>query len=620
MGSVLQQIAPGFGTAGRRRARAVFLALSAAAVNLAVQLPAVAASTDLAVERVAGADRYETAAALAERGWPDGATRVYLAAGGRFADALAAGPAAAKADGPILLTGSTALPEATDSALQRLDPAEVVVVGGPGAVATSVLDEISSRTAARVRRIGGIDRYATAAAVASAGWPAGAETVYLAAGDRFADALAAGPLAGRDGAPILLTSPDRLPEPTVAALRFLAPDRVVVIGGPGAVSQAVLDTVGAGRAVERISGADRYETAAAVAERLSGTVPASAYVATGVAYPDALAAAPVAARAGAPVLLSTPSCLPEPLVAALDRTAPTGLVLLGGELALGSGVLGLTPCASVTAERSCGGNAATLTITGPQTERTRLTGLPAGTHIDAATAVWEHVHDWPVHVEADRGLCFRGGSIRGAYPDDTTWDELHSTGAFNLFAPSATVEDLRIHNYGDGIRVLDGASDFTITRAHLSYVRDDCVENDDLHGGLVDDSLLDGCYVAFSARAWQDEHTYDGSGQTWTLRGNLVRLQPMPTVYDGPAPGHGGFFKWGPLAPSISLHGNVFRADQDSNHTTMGIPEGALADCSDNTMVWLGEGPYPAPLPECFTVTTDRRVWDDAVAAWHARG
>ena len=50
----------------------------------------------------------------------------------------------------------------------------------------------------------------------------------------------------------------------------------------------------------------------------------------------------------------------------------------------------------------------------------------------------------------------------------------------------------------------------------------------------------------------------------------------------------------------------------------MGIPS-SLTACSNNVMVWLGGGLYPAPLPACFTVTTDRAVWDDAVASWKLR-
>ena len=170
------------------------------------------------------------------------------------------------------------------------------------------------------------------------------------------------------------------------------------------------------------------------------------------------------------------------------------------------------------------------------------------------------------------------------------------------------MEDVRIHNYGDGIRLLDEARDARIIDVHLSFIRDDCVENDDLHGAVVRDSLLDGCYVAFSARPWQDDFEGTGADERGIVEDSLVRLQPMPTVYRGPTPGHGGFFKWDRAgrSPRLVLRDNVFRADQDSNHTTMGIPPGA--DCEGNTMVWLGEGPDPADLPACFDLTTDVAV------------
>lgn len=203
------------------------------------------------------------------------------------------------------------------------------------------------------------------------------------------------------------------------------------------------------------------------------------------------------------------------------------------------------------------------------------TSPPDGAAIDPTDAVWSGADDSPIHVEGGEGLCWRGGEIRGSFDDRVTWEELHATGAFNLVVPGATVADLRIHNYGDGIRVLDEADDLRILDVHLSFAHDDCMED------------------------------------------SLVRLEPMPTVYRGRAPGDGGFFKWDEegRSPRLVLEGNVFRAYQDANHTSMGMPDGT--SCRDNTMVWLG-GPYPEQLPDCFEVTTDARVWDEAVARWHA--
>jgi hypothetical protein len=122
----------------------------------------------------------------------------------------------------------------------------------------------------------------------------------------------------------------------------------------------------------------------------------------------------------------------------------------------------------------------------------------------------------------------------------------------------------------------------------------------------------------------------NGAGRVLRIRNSLVRLEPMPGPDGGSADGlgHGGFFKWhlwndpaASLSPQLALHGNVFMAERvgQVGAERMGVPPGQLVSCSDNVMVWLGPGPYPAPLPPCFTVTTHRRVWDDAVADWESR-
>ena len=110
----------------------------------------------------------------------------------------------------------------------------------------------------------------------------------------------------------------------------------------------------------------------------------------------------------------------------------------------------------------------------------------------------------------------------------------HSTGAFNVANPDSIVENLRVHDYGDGIRLREGASHWTVRGADESYLHDDCVENDRLYTGTVTDSLFDGCYVAFSTRPSSSDTTSDGRTHTMTIDHSLVRLQPMPTVVQGP--------------------------------------------------------------------------------------
>jgi hypothetical protein len=246
--------------------------------------------------------------------------------------------------------------------------------------------------------------------------------------------------------------------------------------------------------------------------------------------------------------------------------------------------------------------------------------VPAGTVIDARKARWAGTDPYVVVIRPDAGsgVCLSGGDIQGDWPQDTSWDVMHGTGAVVISSPRATVEDLRVNGYGDSIRFVDQAQDFLVRRVHLSDSRDDCIENDWLHSGTIQDSLLE-CYNAFSARTYEDqEGVHDGSHNLMRIENSLVRLQPMPRPYNdqGLIPGTAGFFKWDPEGPKLSLQGNVFRADQPASTVGLAIPEDKLADCSGNIMVWLGRGDYPEKLPPCFTVTKDVRVWQAAVQRW----
>lgn len=289
------------------------------------------------VGRVDGPNRFATAAAVALDGFDPAQTdTVYVAAGDDFPDALAGGPLAAARSAPILLVHRTDLPQETAEALAALSPSEVVALGGTGPVPQSVLDAAGTAAGgATTGRIAGADRYETAAAIAGEGDQG--DAVYLAVGTDFPDALAGGP--ATSGAPIVLSAPDGLPEATGAALATRAPDRVVAIGGEAAISQAVLDHAGAitGADTDRLSGANRFLTALALAQQRPD--PEVVYLAVGTDFPDALAAAPVAAGDDAPILLTHPDVVPPEVVewlgglASLDR-----VVVLGGTGAIRSAI------------------------------------------------------------------------------------------------------------------------------------------------------------------------------------------------------------------------------------------------------------------------------------------
>ncbi|PRX48663.1 putative cell wall binding repeat protein [Prauserella shujinwangii] len=124
-----------------------------------------------------------------------------------------------------------------------------------------------------------------------------ADAVVLARGDNFPDALAGGPLAAYVNGPLLLNSPDRLlPEVKAEIQRVLAPGgKVFLLGGTGSLSAGVRSAITAmGYQTERIAGANRFETAIRIAERMPTTN--LFFVTTGMNFPDALAAGEYAAQ------------------------------------------------------------------------------------------------------------------------------------------------------------------------------------------------------------------------------------------------------------------------------------------------------------------------------------
>lgn len=290
------------------------------------------------VTRLAGVDRYATAAEVSES-WSPGVAVVYVATGQDYPDALAGVARAAFNGAPVLLTRADAVPDATAKAMTRLKPGRVVVLGGPSAVSDAVAESLRRMTTTlQMQRVAGRDRYGTAAELA-AYYPVGGPVAYVASGAGFPDALSGSALAGRDRAPVLLTQPDALPAATAAALDRLSPSRIVVLGGGGAVSDAVLTALrtyaGAG-GVTRLSGSDRYATSAAVAGQYSAA--AAVYVASGADFPDALAGAARAAGAKVPVVLTPPTQLLAPTRDQINRLAPSRAYVLGGSAAVNDSV------------------------------------------------------------------------------------------------------------------------------------------------------------------------------------------------------------------------------------------------------------------------------------------
>lgn len=299
--------------------------------------------------QVAGVDRYGTALAASRHAFAtDGADSAVICSGEDWPDALGGSTLAGTLGGPVLLTRRDSLPLGLVEELGRLGVRNVTLVGGTGAISESVEASLAAALpGGTVRRIGGVDRYETAALVASATIEARRDAqlpydgaVYVATGADFADALGASAVAAHTGRPILLSRPSELPSVTAEAIRSLEASVAYVAGGTAAVSEtatAELAEAGASR-IERIAGADRYETALALARH--GAEEGLAWVplalATGESFADALAGGVMQARLGS-LLVLTPSRMLAP---SPDRAIRENadllehVVVLGGEGAI----------------------------------------------------------------------------------------------------------------------------------------------------------------------------------------------------------------------------------------------------------------------------------------------
>ncbi|WP_377887576.1 cell wall-binding repeat-containing protein [Alkalihalobacillus sp. R86527] len=165
--------------------------------------------------------------------------------------------------------------------------------------------------AVEIDRISGSDRIETAVEVSKKGWLDGSDTVLLSRANEFPDALAGTPLAYQENAPILLTQSHKLSEATKREIQRLQARNVIILGGSGAVSNNVESYLkdNMNVAVERVSGSDRFETAALIADRMDAN--SRAVVVSGKNFPDALSIAPYAAYQGYPILLTLENALPD---------------------------------------------------------------------------------------------------------------------------------------------------------------------------------------------------------------------------------------------------------------------------------------------------------------------
>ena len=219
------------------------------------------------LHRIFGQTRYETMAALVEKGeWKQSGTAI-VTSGANFPDALSASSLAGRLDAPVILTESSRLSAEASAELKKLAPTKLHVIGGESAISASTYNEIQNITGKKctVERIAGQTRYETCMKIASHSAFKRAKTVIIVTGTNYADAPSISPYAYEMGYPILLCDPIKgLTGEEFDFVHEMDYDHAILVGGTNAVPQHVENQL-KWRAIHdqiRLSGATRYETSA----------------------------------------------------------------------------------------------------------------------------------------------------------------------------------------------------------------------------------------------------------------------------------------------------------------------------------------------------------------------
>ena len=317
-------------------------------------------------DRVGGSDRIATSIAASKWTYDDKnssgrkASAAVLARSDTFADALGGTALAVQANGPLLLTPTASLDKGVEAELKRiLQPhATVYVLGGTAALSPAVANRVTA-LGFTVERISGDNRYATAVAIATTigGTPHQTDSVLIATGIDYPDALTAGVAAGQErytaspsissahnGGVVVLTDGTSMPKETADYLKQIDPHVQHVYAVGGQAVKAVAAAFPSWTGVTPLAGANRYETAAKVANSaLFGSGAPGRYSMVGVAtastWPDALSGGALIGNQGGPLLLADPSGTPGSQGAVVSAGHLKGLVVFGGPAAVTNGAL-----------------------------------------------------------------------------------------------------------------------------------------------------------------------------------------------------------------------------------------------------------------------------------------
>ncbi len=326
--------------------------------------------------------------------------------------------------------------------------------------------------------------------------------------------------------------------------------------------------------------------------------------------------------------------------------------------------LSLTMCATAQDATTASASATcpNVTVTRTGSQGTAVYAKNEGGTWSLKGAVWNENApgpiQYPIRSDAWTRGCIQGGSVLGDVPKSWTrdmWYDGLNGGtrmggeAFRQTMTSTAANFLRIQDtyaedYEDAYDPNSASPSATTYLDHVSasYIRDDCIENEDVpHTMVVSNSLFDGCFTAFAERPPGSTTAQNGTGsQSFTVLNSLVYVQPQPlgpkycsaskvtsgrcatTSTENVWLGSYGIWKWSnQAAAQVTVKNTIFRLDMPS-YSSCQSQKWPAGTYENVTLVWTGKASYGTAggctnsLPTGVRLTTDVNVWNAAKAAW----
>lgn len=295
------------------------------------------------VRRIAGANRVKTAIEIANTGWAK-AKNAILVSGNNYADALVSVPFSYAVDAPILLNTKDYLEKENVELLKALSVEKVYIIGGEKAINSFI--ETDLKNDYTVERIFGKTRFETSIEVAKKLQEITgnrSKTAYGVSAESFADALSVSVGAAIGESPIIYLPTKGEIFDNIKDYLINIHSEIIVVGGNKVIADEITGQLAMfGLAVDRISGANRYETCLKV-NNYFDEKDFYAYqglgFATGKNYPDALAAAAWCTVEGIPIVLIDDGADTKELLEFISWRDGEDVFVFGGEAVLSNKIV-----------------------------------------------------------------------------------------------------------------------------------------------------------------------------------------------------------------------------------------------------------------------------------------